>query len=62
MNDSPGLASVFDVMGDPQSGQKFLWTGLSPSPVRSNVFSVPLTESARLGTPTMTEKDVPVCF
>jgi hypothetical protein len=62
MNDSPGLDSVIDVMGDPQSGQKFLWTGFSLSPAWSNVFRVPLTESAKLGTLMMTEKDVPVCF
>jgi hypothetical protein len=62
MNDSPGLASMIDVTGDPQSRQKFLWTGFSPSPVSSNVFRVPLTESAKLGTLMMTEKDVPVCF
>jgi hypothetical protein len=62
MNDSPGLDSAIDVRGDPQSGQKFLWTGFSPSPVSSNVYRVPLTESAKLGTPMMTEKDVSVCF
>jgi hypothetical protein len=53
MNDSPGIDSAIDVMGDPQSRQKFLWTGFSLSPVWSNVFRVPLTQSAKLGTPMM---------
>src|SRR5229473_7195501 len=41
---------------------KGLQTGRPLSAVSSNVFRVPSTVSAALGTPRMTEKDVPVCF
>jgi len=55
-------ASAVDVTGEPQSEQKFRWTGFPLSAVSSNVFRVPSTVSAALGTLRMTEKDVPVCF
>jgi hypothetical protein len=62
INDIPGHVPTVEVIGDPQSAQKFLWTRFPLSPKSLNVFGQPLIEIVSVGTPIMIEKDDPDCF
>lgn len=62
MKVSSGVIATSDIIGDPQSGQKFRITGWPLSPVSLKVLMLPCRDNAVLGIPTTSEKVVPICF